>query len=215
VFSFLNLALAARRFARSYNGPSAGEVDLVETQLLLTILVANAGVNVVVVQNRAKLWVPDNTLTTRAVDPAVGLEHSSTTAVGAAFSALINKAAGRALGPTDLDAVLLAGGRLVGVEAAALANREEKVVVVAALGDEGAFLGVRAGGLEGDVRRGGGRLQGWVGHFGAEDVVPERPEGHDELGAVPVKGAVDGVVVVAGLGRDAGGTVVRPRVHVL
>jgi hypothetical protein len=143
-----------RSVARLYDRPSAGPVDLVDTELLLAILVTNTRVNIVVVENRAILRVPVNTLATRTVDPAVGLENSGATAAGAALAALVDETAGCALGPADLDAVLLAGGRPVLVEAAAGADREEEVVVVAVLGYEGAFLGVRTGGLQSDV--------GWV-----------------------------------------------------
>jgi hypothetical protein len=208
-------ARIARFVARLYNRPSAGEVDLVDTELLLAILVPNACINVVVVQDRTKLRVIVNTLTTRTVDVTVGLEDSGTTAAGAALAGLVDKAAGCALGPADLDAVFLAGGRLVLVEVAALADREEEVMVVAILGNEGAFLCMRAAGLEGNVGWGRGGLQGRIGHVDTEDVVPEGTVSHDELGAVIVECSVDGVVVVAALGGDTGCAVVGPGVHVL
>ena len=55
-------------------------------------------------------------------------------------------------------------------------------------------------GLESNV--GGGstsRLERRVVHVHGEQVVPEGSERHDELGSVPVEGAVDGIVVLASL----------------
>jgi hypothetical protein len=57
-------------------------------------------------------------------------------------------------------------------------------------------------------------LEGRVGKVDGEDVGPEGAKGHYEFRAVPVEGAVDGVVVIAGLGTDACGAVIGPGVEV-
>ena len=169
-----------------------------------------------VVEDRAELGVVVDTLATGAVHPAVGLENSGTAALGAGLASLIDKAASSASRPTDLDLVLLALGGPVGVEAAALADREEEVVVVAVLGDEGSFLGVLSLGLERDVDccRASG-CQGRVVHSDGEEILPEGTERHDELASIPVQSTIDGVVVLASLGGDSSGSVVRPAFHVL
>jgi hypothetical protein len=199
-----------------YNGPSAGEVDLVDTELLLAVAVTNAGVDVVVIEDGAELGVVVDTLATGSVNPAVGLENSGTAALGASLASFVDEAASSAGGPADLDLVLLALGGPVGVEAAALADGEEEVMVVAVLGDEGGFLSVLTLGLEGNVDccRASG-LRGRVGHADGEEILPEGAERHDELASVPVQGTVDGVVVLASLGRDSSGTMVGPALHVL
>ena len=196
---------------RLYDRPAGGEVDLVDTELLLAISVANASVDVVVVEERSLLRVPVDTLTTRTIDPAVGLENSGTTTLSALLTSLVDEATGSAGGPADLNFVLLTCGRTVGVETAAFADREEEVVVVTALGNVGSLLGVLAVRLESDV---GGcttsALERWVVHANGEQIVPERSERYDELGAIPVESTIDGVVVLAGLRGDAGATVVGP-----
>jgi hypothetical protein len=52
-----------RECGRSNDRPTTGPVNLIDTELLLAIAVANAGVNVVVVEERALLGIPVNTLT--------------------------------------------------------------------------------------------------------------------------------------------------------
>lgn len=51
-------------------------------------------------------------------------------------------------------------------------------------------------------------------HVDGEQIGPKRAVGHDELGAVPVECAVDGVEVVAGFGCDACGAEIGPGVEV-
>jgi hypothetical protein len=170
----------------------------------------------VVVEDRAELGVVVDTLATGSVNPAVGLENSGTAALGACLASLVDEAASSAGGPADLDLVLLALGGPVGVEAAALADGEEEVMVVAVLGDEGGFLGVLTLGLEGNVGCcRASSLRGRVGHADGEEVLPEGAERHDELASVPVQGTVDSVVVLASLGRDSSGAKVGPALHIL
>lgn len=70
----------------------------------------------------------------------MGFKDSGAAAFGTLLAALVDEAASGACGPADLDLVLLTCGRTVGVEAAALANRKEEVVVVAILSDERSLL---------------------------------------------------------------------------
>lgn len=144
------------------------------------------------------------------------LQDSGTSALSAVHTVLVLEAASGAGRSADLDLVLLTLGGSVGVETAALANREEEVVVVAVLSNERSFLGVLTVGLEGNVGDGGrAGLEGWVGHVLAEEVVPEGTEGHDELRSIPVKRTVNGIVVLASARLDAGGAVVGPGLEVL
>ena len=201
---------------RLYDRPSAGEVDLVDTELLLTIAVTNAGVDVVVVQDGSLLGVVVDTLTTRSVNPAVGLQDSGTTTLKAVLTTLVLEATSGAGRPADLDLVLLTLSRPVGIETAALANREEEVVVVAVLSNERSFLSMLAVRLEGNVCDcGRAGLHGWVGHVLAEEVVPERTEGHDELRSVPVKCTINGVVVLSSARLDASCAEIGPSAEVL
>lgn len=197
-----------------YNRPATGEVDLVDTELLLTVLVANAGIDVVVVEKRALLRIPVDTLTTGTVDPAVRLENSSTTALGALLARFVDVTTVNLSGPADLDLVFGARSRTVLVKAAALSNREEKIVVVSALGNVCGLLCVLTIGLEGDVdSRTTSRLEGGVVHVHREQIIPEGSHRHDELGAIPVERAIDGVVVLAGGRGDTGAAVIGPGAH--
>jgi hypothetical protein len=71
-------------------GPSAREVELVDTKLLLTISIPDAGINVMVVKHRTKRRIADHTLTTWSIDEAMGLEDSSTTTLEARLAALVD-----------------------------------------------------------------------------------------------------------------------------
>ena len=143
------------------------------------------------------------------------LENSGATTLGALLARLVDEATSRAGRSADLDLVLLASSGTTGIVAAALANGEKEVVVVSVLSDVGPFLGVLAVGLEGDVCAGAAAgFERGVCHADGKEVVPEGSEGHDEFAAVPVQRRVDGVVVLAGFGGDAGCAVVGPRVEV-
>ena len=209
------MGLPDARSASLYDGPSAREVDLVDTKLLLAVSIANTSVDIVVVEHGAHLGVVVNTLTTRAIDPTMRLQDSGAAAAGAVNAVLVDKSTGGTSGPTDLDLVLLTFGGPVGIETTALADGEEEIMILAVQSNERGFLGMCAFGLEGDVgdsRRAG--LEWWVGHADTEKILPERSEGHDELGAIPVEGSVDGIVILAAAGLDAGGTVVSPGAEV-
>ena len=52
-----------REHGQSNDRPTTRPVNLVDTKLLLAIAIANAGVNVVVVEERTLLGIPVNTLT--------------------------------------------------------------------------------------------------------------------------------------------------------
>lgn len=199
-----------------HNRPPAREVNLIDAELLLPIGIPNARINIVIVQHRPQLRIVIHALSTRPIHPTMRLEHRRPAPIRATHARLVHEPARRARRPTHLDLVLLPRGRLVRIEAAALAHGEEEVVVVSVLGNEGGFLGVRARGLVRDA--GGGRArgdgQGRVVHAHRVQVAPEGAEGHDDVGAVVVGGAVDGVVGAAGLGGDAGCAVVGPGVEV-
>lgn len=201
---------------RLHHRPSAREVNLVDPKPLLSILITHARIHIVVVQHRAQAGVIVHALTSRSVDPVVRLENSSASALGALLARLVDKATSRTGRPADLDLVLLPCCGSACIVAAALSDREEEVVVVAVQGDEGGFLGVLAIGLVRDVDacRTAGDAGGRVVHVHGEQVVPEGPKGHDELGAVPVERAVDGIVALAGAGGYAGRAEIGPRVEV-
>jgi len=166
-----------------YDRPSARKVDLVDPKLLLPISVPNTGINVVVVEHRTKRRVVVDTLATGPVHPVVRLKDSRTSTLRASLASLVDETASCAGGSADLDLVFLALGWPVRVEAAALADREEQVMVFAIETDERSFLRMLAFRLEGDV--GGCRavdgLDGWILHVDDEEIVPERAEGHDKL----------------------------------
>lgn len=196
---------------RLYDGPATGPVDLINAKLLLAISVANTGVDVVVVEERALLGIPVNALTAGAINPSVRLKDSGTTTLSAFLAGLIDEAARGALRSADLNLVFLALGGAVGIESTALANREEQVVVIAVLCNERSFLGMLSFRFKCDVggRAAGGFQRGIVEvHY--EQVLPERSERHDKLGTIPVKGAIDGVIVLASLRGDTGTAVVGP-----
>jgi hypothetical protein len=75
---------------RLYNRPSAGEADLVDTKLLLSISISNTGINIVIVKNRAERRVAEDTLSTRTIDPVMRLEDGGTATVGAGDAALVD-----------------------------------------------------------------------------------------------------------------------------
>jgi hypothetical protein len=70
----------------------------------------------------------------------VRLKDGGSATLSALLATLVHEAASGAGRPADLNLVLLTCGRTVGVKAAALANREEQVVVVAILGNEWSLL---------------------------------------------------------------------------
>ena len=194
-----------------YDRPTAGPVNLVDTELLLAITITDACVDIVVVKKRTLLGIIVNTLAARAIYEAVGLEHSRTTSFSALHASLVNKATCGAGGPADLDLVLGALCGTIGVKATALADREEEIVVVAILGNVGTFLSVLAIWLEGNVDGCSARSrERRIVHVHAEYVVPEGAKGHDKFGTVPVECAIDGIVVLAGRRGDASATVIGP-----
>jgi len=197
---------------RLYDRPSAREVDLVDTELLLSVVVADAGVNVVVVQHRAKGRVVVNTLSARTVDPVVGFQDCGSAAFGALLAVLINKSPIGTGGPANLNLVLGALSRPVLIITAALANRKEQVVVLAIQANESSFLCVFTLGFERnvDARSAANRLQGRVLHVYGIEITPEGAKRHDEFGSVPVQGTIDGIVALSRTRRDAGGTKVAP-----
>jgi hypothetical protein len=75
---------------RLYDRPSGGEADLVDAKLLLAVCVTNTGIDVVVVEDRAERRVVEDTLSTRTIDPIVGLENSGTATVGAGDATLVD-----------------------------------------------------------------------------------------------------------------------------
>lgn len=190
------------KFQRLHNGPSTREVNLVDTKPLLRITVPNTCVNIVIVQHRAKARIIVNTLATRSVHPAMRFQNSRSAALGALLTGLIYETTSRTGRPADLDLVLLAGGGPAVVVAAALADGEEQVMVVAVLGNKGSFLCVLTLGLEGNVGAcsTAGHLEWRVVHVHGEEIAPEGAKGHDELRAVPIESAVNGVVVLSGAG---------------
>ncbi len=144
------------------------------------------------------------------------LQDSGATTLGAVDAVLVLEATSGAGGPADLDLVLLTLGRPVGIKAAALADGEEEVVVVAVLSNERSFLGVLSLRLEGNVGDGGrASLEGWVGHVLDEKILPEGTERHYELRSIPVKCTVNRIVILAGARLDSSGAVVGPSVEVL
>lgn len=146
----------------------------------------------------------------------MALKHRSTTAICASNARLVDEATGSTGGSAHLDLVLPACSRPVRVEAAALADREEEIVVIAVLRDEGGLLGMGTARLVRDPRGGcaRGNRQWRVVHLDAVEVAPEGAKGHDDVGAIVVSGTVDGVVGAARLGGDACGAVVGPVIKV-
>lgn len=144
------------------------------------------------------------------------LQHRRPTPIRARHTTLIDKSTRRTRRSANLDLVLRPSRRPTRIEAAALPDRGKQVVVIAVLRDERAFLGVRPRRLVRDASGGSARGDGErrVVHLDAVDVAPKRAEGHDDVGAVPVGGWVDGVVGGAGAGGDAGCAVVGPVVEV-
>jgi hypothetical protein len=145
------------------------------------------------------------------------LQYSRTSTLSALLARLVDKSTSCASRSADLDLVLCALGRPIGIEAAALSNREEQVVVFTIQRNERSFLRMLALGLECERHLAGARrnLGRRVLHVDGEEVAPEGTVGHDEFGTIPVESAVDGVVVVAGFGGDARGAQVGPGVEVL
>lgn len=127
------------------------------------------------------------------------LQDSGTSTFRALLASLVDESSSCAGRSADLDLVLGTLGRAIGVEATALADREEEVVVFAVQSNESGFLGVLALGLECERHLAGTAhdLGRWVLHVDGEEIGPEGAVGHDEFGAVPVQGTVDGIVVVA------------------
>jgi hypothetical protein len=171
-----------------HHWPSTREVNLVDTEPLLAVCIANTGINIVVVQHRSEAGIIVHTLATRTIDKAVRLQDSSASTLSALLARLVDESTSCAGRSAYLDLVLLALGGPVGIETAALANREEKVVVFSVQGNEWRFLSVFALGLEGDgcVLGAAYGLDWGVLHVDGEQVAPEGAVGHDELGSVPV-----------------------------
>jgi predicted methyltransferase MtxX (methanogen marker protein 4) len=171
-----------------HHWPPTREINLVDTKPLLAVCIANTGINIVVVQHRSEAGIIVDTLTTGTIDKAVRLQNSSASTLSALLARLVDKPTSCAGRSAYLDLVLLALGGSVGIETAALANREEKVVVFAVQSNERRFLSVLALGLEGDgcVLGAAYGLDWGVLHVDGEQVAPEGAVGHDELGSVPV-----------------------------
>lgn len=102
-------------------------------------------------------------------------QHSRASAFRALLASLVDKTACRAGRSAYLDLVLLALRRSVGIEAAALANREEEVVVFTIQRNKRSFLCMFAFGLEGEWNflSAADDLERWVRHVDGEQVAPE------------------------------------------
>lgn len=205
--SFLNQPL-------DKNGPSTREIDLVDSQQLLAISIANASVNVMVEDDRAGTGVHVQALTTRSIDVTVAGEDLSTTVLAAVNTVLINPSTCNLAGSADHDLVFLALGRTVLVEVTAGPAREEEIVVAAPSEDKGTLRRTRGGAVVLDIVRRAANLQGRVVHGSLVDVAPEGAKVHVESRAVPDQVAIDGVVGGASLGGDAGSSVVGPGSHI-
>lgn len=152
-----------------------------------------------VIKDRTHLGIVVDTLATRSVDKTVRLQDSGTSTFRALLASLVDESSSGAGRSADLDLVLGTLGGAVRIKAAALADREEEVVVFTVQSDEGSFLGMLALGLECERDLAGPAydLGRWVLHVNGEEIGPEGAVGHDELGAVPVQRTVDGIIVVA------------------
>lgn len=74
----------------SYNWPSAREINLIPSKELLAICIANRGIDIVVVKDRAKAWVSEDTLSTRSVYISVTFENNRTATIRASDTVSIN-----------------------------------------------------------------------------------------------------------------------------
>lgn len=76
-------SLLQRFFSPLHTGPTVVPGDLVPTELLVAVGVANAGVDVVVVKHPTFGGIVVNALSARAVDVVVGFENGGAAAFGA------------------------------------------------------------------------------------------------------------------------------------
>lgn len=158
------------------SGPAVAPGDFVNSEALVTICIANSGVNVVVVKNPSDDRVVVNTLSTGSIDVAVRRKNNSASASSTACTAGINEAASGARGTADHDLIFLAAGRTRSVKTTALSFAVEHVVVASVLDHVGSLDGMSAGRLVDDVVAGPIGGSGRRFHLDLVKIVPERAE---------------------------------------
>lgn len=158
------------------SGPAVTPGDLVNSEALVTICIANSGVNVVVVKNPSDDRVVVNTLSTRGIDVAVRRKNNSASASSAACTTSIDEAASGARGTADHDLIFLAAGRTRSVKTAALSLAVEHIVVASVLDHVGGLNGMSTGRLVDNVVAGSIGGSGCGFHLDLVKIVPERAE---------------------------------------
>lgn len=116
--------------------------------------------------------------------------------------------------PADFNLVLLVRSGTRSVVAAALADGEEEIIELPVLNHERRFLRVLSSRDESELTVGARRLGRWVLHVGRVEAAVEGSKAKAPGVSVPEEVAVDGVVLIARAGLDAGGSEIFERTAV-
>ena len=166
-----------------------------------------------VIQDGTIVGVCQDTLSTRTKHGTVAAEDKrAAIAIHTAHTVAVNVRAANALGPADIDLVLLARRRVVGVVPAADTRAEEEVVVALTVVHERTLESMFAGGIKGNVEWSARRGSGVGGHGHLEDVGPKgaKGQGVGTRGSILDEVAVNGVVGGTSGRGDASAAVVSP-----